>query len=223
MPTFDESWSGRLRVIGDLERPDHWYLTADDSCAFFGEYTARAGYGHSSTNQLVHNLKKKPELAQTTQYAWKGRAIREIGAALRANLKVEALLQTAIVPIPPSKAPGSEGYDDRMVQVARAIGPNADVREALYTAYPREAMHANQNHRDPEALRATLAIRPEALGAAPAQIILLDDVLTTGCSFSVCKAMLAEVWPQAAVFGVFVARRVVDRVTLFDNLDIHEI
>ncbi len=219
MPTFDASWSPRLRIIGELERPDHWYLTAEDSCAFFGEYTARAGYGHSSTNQLIHNLKKKPELAQTAQYVWKTRAIRDIGAALRANLNVDALTRTAIVPIPPSKAPGSEGYDDRMVQVARAIGANADVREVLYTAHPREAMHANQNHRDPAALRATLAIRPEALGVAPSQVILLDDVLTTGCSYTVCKAMLGEVWPQAAVFGVFVARRVVDRNAVFEDFD----
>lgn len=77
MPTFDESWSGRLRVIGDLERPDHWYLTPEDQCAFFVDYTARAGYGASTTNQLILNLKKKPELAETPQHGWKHRAIAE--------------------------------------------------------------------------------------------------------------------------------------------------
>jgi hypothetical protein len=223
MPTFDESWSGRLRVVGDLERPDHHHLTPQDSCAFFGEYTARAGWGHSSTNQLILNLKKKPELAQTPQYVWKGRAIRTVADALRANLKPDALPHTAIVPIPPSQPPGSPGYDDRMAQVARAIGPGVDLREVLYTAQPREPMHANQNHRDPDALRASLAVRQAALGQPPAQVILLDDVLTTGCSFRVCKAMLAEVWPQASVFGVFVARRVVDRTSAFEdfvNLDL---
>ena len=68
MTIFDGSWSGRLRIVGDLERPDHWYLDPTDVCAFFGEYTARAGYGHSSTNQLIHNLKKNPESANTPQY-----------------------------------------------------------------------------------------------------------------------------------------------------------
>jgi hypothetical protein len=82
MTTFDESWSGRLRKVGDLERPDHWFLTEADDCVFFGEYTARAGYGHSSTNQLIHNLKKKPELSGTPQYVWKGRAIDTIGRAI---------------------------------------------------------------------------------------------------------------------------------------------
>lgn len=85
MPTSDESWSGKLRIVGDLERPDHWYITEEDKCAFFGEYTAYAGYGHSSTNQLIHNLKKKPETRGVPQWAWKARAIRDVGQALVAN------------------------------------------------------------------------------------------------------------------------------------------
>jgi hypothetical protein len=64
-----------------------------------------------------------------------------------------------------------------MTQVARAIGPGVDVREVLYTAIEREAMHANQNVRDPDALRATLGIRPELLNPSPTQVVLLDHVL----------------------------------------------
>jgi predicted amidophosphoribosyltransferase len=52
----------------------------------------------------------------------------------------------------------------------------------------------------------------------PKQVILLDDVLTTGCSFIVCKAIIAEAWPAADIFGLFVARRVIDRSSLFDRL-----
>lgn len=218
MPTFDESWSGRLRVIGELERPDHWHLTADDQCAFFGEYTARKGFGHSSTNQLIANLKKRPQLAGTPQYVWKGRAIQDVAAALRANLTPDALASVAIVPIPPSKQPETEGYDDRMARVARAISPDVDVREVLYTAVEREAMHANAAHRDLGALRDSLAVRAELLANPPPQAILLDDVLTTGCSFKVCKEMLQEVWPETDIFGVFVARRVIDHTADFEDL-----
>jgi predicted amidophosphoribosyltransferase len=114
--------------------------------------------------------------------------------------------------------PGSPGYDDRMTQVARAIGAGVDVREVIYTTVEREAMHANQNARDPDALRATLGIRPELLNPSPAQVILLDDVLTTGCSFRVSKAMLAEVWPAAQIYGIFVARRITERLSLFDDV-----
>lgn len=218
MPTSDASWSARLRVVGDLERPDHWFLTDADACAFFGEYTAGAGYGHSSTNQLIHNLKKSPELAGTDQYVWKGRAIRNVGGAIAANLNAEALARACLVPIPPSKRPGDPGYDDRMVQVARAIGPAVDVREVLVTTGQREARHVQSTRRDPDALRATLGLNPALLQPAPEQVILLDDVLTTGCSFMVCKAMLSEVWPQAKFFGLFVARRALDRTNDFEGL-----
>jgi predicted amidophosphoribosyltransferase len=217
MPTSDVSWSARLRVVGDLERPDHFYLTEQDTCFFFGEYTARAGHGHSSTNQLIHNLKKKPETRGTAQWKYKGSAIRDIGSALSANIDPGAFPTTVFVPIPPSKTPGNPGYDDRMTQVARAIGTDVDVREVLYTASERSAMHANQNTRDPDALRATIGIRTTLLTNPPAQVVLLDDVLTTGCSFTVCKGMLREVWPKAEIYGIFVARRVIDRLALFDD------
>jgi hypothetical protein len=220
MTTFDESWSGRLRKVSDLERPDHWFLTEADDCVFFGEYTARAGYGHSSTNQLIHNLKKKPELAGTPQYVWKGRAIETIGKAIRANLRADALPRIAVVPIPPSKPMGAPGHDDRMARVARAIGADVDVREALVTAHARDAAHAQQNHRDPDALRATLATVDGKLANPPALAILLDDVLTTGCSFTVCRAILKEVWPATSFLGLFAARRVIDRTAEFDDLDL---
>jgi predicted amidophosphoribosyltransferase len=95
-----------------------------------------------------------------------------------------------------------------MTRVARAIGSNVDVREVLYTKTHRAAMHSNTNKRDQVALRETLGIRAEILGRPPAEVILLDDLLTTGCSFMVCKAMLSEIWPEANISGIFIARRV---------------
>jgi hypothetical protein len=208
MPTSDESWSASLRVISELERPDHWYLTDQDGCYFFGAYTARAGYKHSSTNQFIHNLKKKPNTRGTSQWDWKMRAIRDAGSAIRANIIPEMLTKVVFVPIPPSKIASDPEYDDRMTQVARAIGPEVDVREVLYTKVQRTAMHAIQTRRNPDALRATLGLRSDLLGEPPAEVILLDDLLTTGCSFKVCKAMLLEVWPNANITGIFIARRV---------------
>jgi len=211
MPILDASWSGRLRLVGELERPDHWYLTAEDDCAFFGEYTAGGGYGHSTTNHLILNLKKKPETRGTAQWKYKGHAIGDIGQAIAKTLSPGSLAQTTFVPIPPSRPAGDPDYDDRMAQVARAIGPAVDVREVLYTAVGRDPAHVNASHRDPAALKATLSVNSALVAPAPLQVILLDDVLTTGCSFKVCKAMLAEVWPAAKIYGLFVARRVIAR------------
>lgn len=206
MPTYDESWTGRLRVIGDLERPDHHLLRADDECFFMGSYTANAGYGHSSTNNLVQNLKKPMARRDQSGWRYKGIAIREAAQAIRANLNEAALRATTIIPIPPSSPKGSDAYDDRMVQVARLIAPNGDVRELLVTSKQRETRHTSVQRRDPDELRDTIGIDPAFKKPKPSQIILLDDVLTTGCSFRVCKAILGEMWPDVPVFGLFIAR-----------------
>jgi len=172
---------------------------------------------------LVLNLKKSPDLAGTPQYAWKGRAIRDIGRAIAANISAEALTRACFVPVPPSKRPDAPGYDDRMAQVARAIGPAVDVREVLVTTGERDAMHVQSTKRDPDALRATLGLNPALLQPAPEQVILLDDVLTTGCSFMVCKAMLSEVWPEAKIYGLFVARRALDRSKDLESLALDDL
>jgi len=215
MKTSDASWSGRLRVIGDLERPDHWHLTADDNRAFIGEYTARAGFGHSRTNSLISNLKKPPSTRGTPQWYYKGEAIREVGWTIANNLTAEALASSTFVPIPPSKPPTALDYDDRMIQVARAIG-RVDVREVLFTHSERGALHASNDQRDMLALRQSISIRMELTNPIPTQVILLDDMLTTGCSFKACKSILAAIWPTAPFYGIFVARRVIDRPPIED-------
>lgn len=220
MTTSDASWSHSLRQIGELERGDHWYLRDTDQCYFFGEYTAYAGFGHSQTNQLIVNLKKKPSLRDTPQWAYKTEAIRRVASSIAANIKPELLGGVTFVPIPPSKPQTSPDYDDRMAQVARSIGPACDVRELLFTQVEREAFHTSSSRRDPCELRQTLGLRTEEFGApTPSIIMLLDDVLTTGCSYVTCRDILAEVFPNASIFGLFVARRVVDRSAGLLDLD----
>lgn len=216
MTTSDASWSPKLRVVGDLEREDHWYLGADDHCYFFGEYMPRKGFAHSATNQLVMNLKKKPDLRHTAQWSHKLATIQRVARTIQSNILPEALPGLTFVPIPPSKPPTSPGYDDRMAQVARQIAGNCDVRELIVTQAERDARHTTGEKRDPAALRATLALVPALLANPPRQIVLLDDVLTTGCSFRVCRTMLQEALPSADIFGVFVARRVIDRTSPFE-------
>jgi len=198
-----------------LERPDHWHLTPEDDCAFIGEYTAGAAYSHSVTNGLIANLKKKPSTRNTGQWRYKLSAIAQIGEVIRRNLTKD--LVATFVPIPPSKPPGSPEYDDRMAQVAKAIG-NVDVREVLFTGNELDPMHSNNSRRDLQELRSSLSVKNELLAPTSNLVILLDDVLTTGCSFKVCKSILSGHWPAAAFFGLFVARRVIDRMNPFGDV-----
>lgn len=218
-PMSDASWSGRLRRVTELERPDHHWLGEEDDCYFVGEYTPRAGYAHSKTNGLINNLKKRPSLKGTNQWLYKIKAIREVAAVIAAGLKPEARSAITFVPIPPSKMRDHREFDDRMEKVAHGIAPDADVRELIHLVEPREAAHETVETRDPDALRAKLAIDPDLLDPKPHIVALLDDLLTTGCSFRACRALLAESLPDVAVIGLFVARRVPDRSDIEIDFD----
>ncbi|WP_145203803.1 phosphoribosyltransferase [Sphingobium sp. B2] len=218
MTTSDGSWLGKLRKITDLERGDHHHLTADDDCYFVGEYTSGAGFSHSSTNQLVLNLKKKPSTRGTYQWKYKGQAILKAAAALANGINMNALNAVAFVPIPPSKLPNDPEYDDRMSQVVRAIHRDVDLRELIYLAAPRAAAHQNDTARDPVALQAQLSLRTEHFANLPQIVFLVDDMLTTGCSFRACKDMILSKLPNTKVIGLFVARRIIDHSWAFGDL-----
>lgn len=208
MPTCDDSWTGSLRTVTDLERPDHHLLRPEDFCYFAGEYTPRAGFGASATNQLITNLKKRPSLRTTNQWPHKQRAIADAAASIKAGLNVNALPDILFIPIPPSKLPTDPEYDDRMTEIARRIGPN--VREAIYLAEPRDAAHAGDDVRDWQALKAKLRLHADWLQPVPRYIALVDDMLTTGCSYRACESLLRDYLPAAPIvpiFGLFVSRR----------------
>lgn len=206
MTTSDDSWSNSFRRIGDLERPDHFYLTAADECAYFGDYTARAGFGHSATNDLIANLKKSPSKRGRPEWAYKEQAIARAARVIRGSIRADALPRVTFVPIPPSKPAGHPEHDDRMLRVAQQVDGGSIARELLRTVGEREAAHLNSNRRDPDLLRQH--VEAAIGGPRPDVAILLDDVLTTGCSFMICKEKLVEAFPGLRVIGLFIARRV---------------
>ena len=220
MAISDASWSSSFRKIGDLERSDHWHLTEADNCFFLGEYTSRGGYSHSQTNQRIHNLKKSPLTRGTAQWRHKEQAIADIARVMKAGIKPEFIQRCTFVPIPTSKSADHPEYDDRLIQIARLIAPGGDIRELLYTIATRNALHVDGGRRDPVALRQSLAIRQTALDLLPQHIVLLDDVITTGCSFRVCSDLLREQFPGIDIIGLFVARRIIPSIAEdFDTLD----
>ncbi|OJY48754.1 hypothetical protein [Sphingomonas sp. 67-41] len=222
MPTLDASWSPQIRKIGDLERQDHWYLTPDHDCYFFGEYTARAGYSHSSTNQIIGNLKKKPSVRHTPQWQYKLSDMRRVAAAVRSAINPQSYASTTFVPIPPSKMRADPEYDSRIADIARMISPDANVRELIDTVAERQSLHGSEQRLTPAQLTATLGINEALCDPAPTSIVLLDDVITTGCSFVACRALLQQRFPGVSVLGIFAARRAVDHsddVAEFGDLD----
>lgn len=216
MTTSDASWSAKFRLISELERPNHYYLTDQDECLFWGEYTARAGYNHSTTNSIITNLKKKPSTRGTGQWQYKVAEIGRVARVMKAAINPAALPALTFVPIPPSKLVGDAEYDDRMTQIARQISAGG-TRELIHAVAARVARHSGDNKHDPDELRSTLEIDERLTAPTPTHVFLLDDVITTGCSFMVCKQMLTERFPGIKVTGMFVARRALP--PMFDEGD----
>ena len=76
----------RFTEIDDLTRPDHFYLTADDSCCFIGEYTVRRSYACSSANSLPLNFTKTVDRRGRPEWRHKKQAIRQAADAFRTSL-----------------------------------------------------------------------------------------------------------------------------------------
>lgn len=218
----------RLTLIDDLARKDHYYLQPQDSVLFYGEYTARAGYASSPTNNLISNLKKAPTKKGKPEYRWKERAIDQCAEILRSTLKREKLAEDGfvVVPAPPSNRPDHPEYDDRMIQIARKFcaGSHLDCRDLLVTTEDRPPMHVSDAKRDPNRLRQTIRVNESCVEPTPQRVLLVDDVLTTGCTFKVCGAILKERFPGIAVAGVFIARRVSPHVPEeFQPIDLDDV
>lgn len=211
----------RLQQIEDLVRKDHYYLTPEDVCFFWGEYTARKGFSHSDTNSLISNLKKKMDRKGKPEWRYKGFAIDQTAKIFKATVNPDFLKTATIVPMPPSKVKTDPMYDDRMQQVVQQFAGGCDIREILVMKKSDKASHERDDRPDPDDLEELMKIDEELAKPAPKTILLVDDVLTTGAHFVAAKRVLRKRFPDAEVIGLFAARRVPQ--SDFDPVDVDEL
>ena len=211
--------TARFLKIDDQNRSDHYNLTADDECYFLHEYTSHKNYSFSDTNKLISNLKKRPSLAGTAQYRYKGLAIRDCAAAFGEGLRPDWLATGTLVPVPPSKARDHPDYDDRILQICRAIPATraVDVRELVFQTQSLPADHEGGPRHSIEDLLEVYRIDESKATLAPYGIAIVDDVLTNGTHFRAMKTILQQRFPEVPIAGVFVARRVFPNP--FEDLD----
>lgn len=224
MTTSGDTFPRRLTEVDDLTRPDHFWLTATDRCLFLGEYTARKGFSFSATNQVVLNFKKSVDRRGRAEWQHKERAIQNVGAAFGGAIKAEWLASATLVPLPPSKAKTDPMYDDRMLRMLQAIPAQQplDIRELIIQQQSINAAHDAEVRPTPDDITAGYNIDDQIAYPAPARIAIFDDVMTTGAHFVAARRVLAARFPQAAIFGFFIARRVpetTDFSAFFDDLD----
>lgn len=198
-----------LIQVDELLRSDHFYLENTDECYFWGEYTARRGYGHSTTNQLVLNFKKPNTEKNKPSYHYKAKAIKEVAKLLEVHLG-HVLSLVSLVPVPPSKAKNHPDYDDRLVQVLSLLSKSVkDVHfcELIHQMVSKEAVHLNADRPTPAAIKDDYRVEPSHLNDLRNDVIIFDDMLTTGSHFKAMQRTILEVKPDTNIIGLFIARR----------------
>jgi len=143
--------------------------------------------------------------------------MQQVAAAIRGAINPQSYGIVTLVPIPPSKLPTDPEHDSRIADIARMVSPNADVRELIVAATARQPLHESEQRLSPDQLIGTLQIQEAQCNPAPQNIILIDDVITTGCSFVACSTLLQQRFPGVPISGIFAARRAVDHSAVFAN------
>ena len=172
------SFPARLTKIDELTRGDHTYLDQTDECLFFGDYSARKGFSHSATNQLISNFKKPARFRGTPSWKYKTAAIRSVADAIFKNIG-GTLPSLTLVPVPPSKIRTDAEFDDRMMDMLRAVkaasGDSADVRELVIQSHTMMAAHDSENRPPPSEWEKVYTIDEALSSPTPAWIGIVDD------------------------------------------------
>ena len=199
-----------LYKIDDVTLPDHHFLTGEDFCYFLLNYKPNAGFNGGATNSLILNFKKSLDRRGFPDYRYKEQAIRKVGQLLLAHVIPSIDLgNTTLVPIPPSKSKNNVLFDNRMTQALQVgcHGLEHDVRELLVTRQDSQPVHISDNHRDPDALFANIGIDLALTPGLKKNVVLFDDVITTGAHYLASRRRLLEYDPDLNVSGIFIARR----------------
>lgn len=197
-----------MSKIDQLTRPDHCYLSDDDECFYFGDYTARKGYAYSETNQLILNLKKSVSRRNENDYRYKSQAINVVAENLNQHFIKPELV--TFIPIPPSKCRNDPLYDDRLVKILEKfhqLNNNVDFRDLIVQAQTTEASHDMIHRPSPEEIITLYSINTHLIQGIRPHVIIFDDMLTTGSHYKAAQELLLKGIPDINIYGLFVARR----------------
>ncbi len=201
----------KLLQIDSLTRGNHCFLSPEDDCYYFMSCYGQEPVDNSIEKSFIYNLKKKPSSAEQRGYHHKNRVINEAARIVRTGLiqKLKAPDSVCIIPVPPSKIEGHPDYDDRLLRVL--TGANEDnttlICPVLKCIESIVASHESKKNRPTIAqLEANLTFDNALVDNVRPNIILFDDVLTTGAHFIACKEFLKRKFPHANIVGVFIAR-----------------
>jgi len=189
----------------------HQHIQNAGECAFLLEYTSGRNFNYGYTNSLISNLKKSPKKKGTVEWGYKEKAISTCAELLCGALNHEWLKVGTIVPIPPSRSILDPDYDDRLYRTLQLLRKevNVDVREIVKQRQSIRSAHENKGNRPSvQELYQNYYVDEHQAVPSPNEILIFDDVLTTGTHYAAIKQCLIERFPGVPIKGLFVARRV---------------
>jgi hypothetical protein len=204
----------RPKKIDETNIFDHHYLTNNDKCYYFFDYSIGKGVTYSPGNQLILNLKKSPLKKNTIEWKYKEKAIDSVAKMIWEAFG-KHLSNYFITAIPPSKSKNDPEYDDRILKVIEKIkslakneGLELSVGEIFESKETRTAMHSSPSRWNPEQHSKNLKIISKEKILESKGIIIIDDVLITGAQYKGACISLENELIQLPVFGIFIARGV---------------
>ncbi|WP_392471393.1 hypothetical protein ACF3OC_08385 [Sphingobacterium cellulitidis] len=202
-----------FRYIDELTRPDHSFLDENDDCFYFAEYPTgkKEDNYNNPVYSLINNIKKPVSQKNQPYYKYKIRDIQRCSKALVDIFnKYGDIGEYTIVPVPPSKTKNNPNYDPRLMDILSGLTTtfnNADVRELIVAKSDMTPSHESSIRPSINKLKSNYMIDEGLIQGCRKDIILFDDVLTSGAHFKACKELLLEYSPDSDIIGYFIARR----------------
>lgn len=100
--------------------------------------------------------------------------------------------------------------------------PNIEYRELVLQSVSTDAAHLTGIRPIPEDLIKIYDVDLNLIKGVREKVIIVDDMLTTGCHFKAMQSVLREHLPTNIIAGIFVARRApdTDMFSAIDGFDI---
>ena len=188
-----------------INQGKHAYLELADECYYLCEYVPGGSYQEYASNDYIKNFQINPKHTNRLQY--KKRAIKFFAENLVSVLTKDWLKNNTYIPIPPSRRKDDPEYDDRVTQLLNEmqsiISEPLDIRELIIQS---QTVQSKQKGLSPTQRGLLYVLDQELVFPKPSQLIIIDDVLTTGCHFKAVQKILSDTFPDTNIIGIFLAR-----------------